>query len=40
MATHYSILPWRIPWNSGGLYSSWSHEESDTTERLARVHTF
>ena len=27
MATHSSILAWRIPW-------TWDHKESDTTERL------
>ena len=29
-ATHSSILAWRIPWTS-----PWSHQESDTTERLS-----
>ena len=31
MATHFSILDWRIPWTEepGGLYSPWSHKESD-----------
>ena len=29
MATHSSILSWRIP----GLYRPWGHKESDTTER-------
>ena len=35
MATHSSILAWRIPWTEepGGLQSTGS--ESDTTERLA-----
>ena len=35
MATHSSILAWRIPWMEelGGLQSA-SHKESDTTERL------
>ena len=35
MATHSSILAWRIPWTEepGGLQSMWS-QESDTTERL------
>ena len=35
MATHSSILAWRIPWTeeSGGLQSTGS-QESDTTERL------
>ena len=33
LATHFSILAWRIPWaeEPGGLYS-WGHKESDTTE--------
>ena len=33
MATHSSILAWRIPWTEepGGLQSL-SHKESDTTE--------
>ena len=35
MATHSSILAWRIPWTEepGGLQSV-GHKESDTTERL------
>ena len=35
MATHSSILAWRIPWMEelGGLQST-SRKESDTTERL------
>ena len=35
MATHSSILAWRIPWTEepGGLQSTGS-KESDTTERL------
>ena len=35
MATHSSILAWRIPWTEelGGLQST-GHKESDTTERL------
>ena len=34
MATHSSILAWRIPWTEelGGLQSV-GHKESDTTER-------
>ena len=34
MASHSSILAWRIPWTeeSGGLYSPWSGKELDTTE--------
>ena len=36
MATHSSVLAWRIPQTEepGGLYSPWSHKESDKTERL------
>ena len=35
MATHSSILAWRIPWTEepGGLQSG-GRKESDTTERL------
>ena len=35
MATHSTILAWRIPWTEerGGLQST-GHKESDTTERL------
>ena len=34
MATHSSILAWKIPWTEepDGLYSSWDHKESDTNE--------
>ena len=34
MATHPSILVWRVPWTEqpGRLHSSWGHKESDTTE--------
>ena len=36
MATHSSILAWRIPWTEEprGLYSPWAHKESDVTEQL------
>ena len=36
MATHSSILAWRIPWTEepGGLYSPWDCKELDKTERL------
>ena len=36
MATHSSILAWRIPW-TGGLagYRPWGHRETDTTEQPA-----
>ena len=35
MATHFSILAWRIPWTEepGGLQSM-GHKESDNAERL------
>ena len=41
MATHSSILAWKIPWTEvpGGLYSPWGHKESDMTERLT-THVF
>ena len=37
MATHSSILAWRIPWTEepGGLHSPWGHKEPDKTERLS-----
>ena len=40
MATHSSILAWRIPWTEEpvGLQSMGS-KESDTTERLTHTHT-
>ena len=36
MATHSSILAWRIPWieESGELYSPWDLKELDMTEWL------
>ena len=36
MATHSSILAWKIPWTEepGGLYTPRGSKESDTTERL------
>ena len=33
MATHFSILAWKIPWTTVG-YSPWGHKGSDTNERL------
>ena len=41
MATHFSILAWRIPWTEGEVgCGPWSHEESATTEQLsACTHT-
>ena len=40
MATHSSILAWRIPWTEepGVGYSPWNGKESDTTERLTLSH--
>ena len=34
MATHSSILAWKIPWTEerGRLYSPWGRNESDTTD--------
>ena len=33
MATHNSILAWRIPWREEpGGYSPWGHKELDMTE--------
>ena len=38
MATHSSILAWRIPWTEEpGGYSPWGRKESDMTERLCPV---
>ena len=35
MATHSSILAWRIPWaEKPGGYSPWGHKKSDMTEQL------
>ena len=36
VATHASILAWRIPWieEPGGLHCPWGCKEWDTTERL------
>ena len=38
MATHSSILAWRMPMDrqrSLGGYRPWGHKESDTTEQLS-----
>ena len=35
MATHSSILAWRIPWTEEPGYSPRGHKESDTTEQLS-----
>ena len=34
MATHSSILAWRIPWRSLAGYSLWGRKESDKTNQL------
>ena len=34
MATHSSILAWRIPWTG---YSPWGCKESDTAEQLTHT---
>ena len=41
MATHSSILAWRIPWieEPGGLYSPWGFEQLDTTVQLTSTFT-
>ena len=39
MATHSSVLAWRIPWTEkpGGLHAVHGAAESDTTEQLTTV---
>ena len=41
MATHFSILAWRIPWTQRGLagFSPWDCKGSNTTEQLTHTHT-
>ena len=41
MATHSSILAWRIPWTEepGGLQSIGMHRTIDRTEATARMRT-
>ena len=41
MATHSSILAWRIPWTEESLvgYNPWGRKEVDMTERLSVTHT-
>ena len=35
MATHSSVLAWKIPWGGEASWASlWDHTELDTTERL------
>ena len=39
MATHSSILAWKIPWTKEpDRYSPWGHKELDTTERPTLSH--
>ena len=37
MATHLTILAWRIPWN---VYSPWGCKESDTAEQHTHTHIY
>ena len=39
MASHPSILAWRIPWieETGGLWGPGGHKESDTTKSLTHT---
>ena len=40
MATHSSILAWRIPWKEEpGGHSPWGHKELDTTGVTEYTHT-
>ena len=40
MATHPSILAWKIPWTEEpDGYSPWGHKELDTTQQLPLTHT-
>ena len=32
VATHFSVLDWRIPLDRGAWRAPWGHKESDTTE--------
>ena len=41
MATHSSIIVWRISWTEDpGGYSSWGCKESDMTEQLTHTHIY
>ena len=41
MATHSSVLTWKIPWTEeSGSYSPWGHKELDKTEQLPDYHTW
>ena len=37
MATHSSVLAWRIPWSLAG-YSPWGQKQSNTTEHTHKSH--
>ena len=39
MATHSSILAWRMPQRNLVGYRPWDHKESDTTEKVSTWHT-
>ena len=40
MATHSSILAWRIPWaEEPGGYSPWDHKELNTAEATEHAHS-
>ena len=40
MATHSSILAWRIQWTTSLVgYSPWGHKDSDMSEQLAQQHS-
>ena len=39
MATHSSILAWRILWTNSLAGCPWGHKESDMTKRLTRACT-
>ena len=39
MATHSSILIWRMPWTEEPGYGPWDSKELDMTEHLAQPHT-
>ena len=38
MATHSSILAWKIPWAEEPGYSSWGHKELDTIAHTHIIH--
>ena len=38
MATHSSILAWKISWTEG--YSPWGRKESGTTEQLTNTNPY